>query len=353
MKVYIYSEMQDKIEKSGVGRAIYHQKAGLSANGIELTDDYRQADVIHINTVFPKSFFLALKAKRLGIPVVYHAHSTKEDFRNSYIGSNLFAGLFRRWIKLCYSLGDIIITPSKYSKQLLESYDICKEIAVISNGIDLESYNRSANGRRAFREKYGYSETDKVIMSAGLLIKRKGIIDFIELAKRMPQYKFIWFGWSDMRFVGREVRKAIKHGAPNLTFAGYVPPEELKAAYSGFDLFLFPSYEETEGIVVLEALAMKIPVLLRDIPVYESWLTNCKDVYKASSLDDLGNTACDILEGALPNLTEQGYETVEKKNIQHIGGQLYTAYRAAINIKHRRLSPAECCKAVLFKERER
>lgn len=46
-------------------------------------------DVVHINTVFPHSFFLAKKAKRHGIPVVYHAHSTKEDFRNSYVGSKL------------------------------------------------------------------------------------------------------------------------------------------------------------------------------------------------------------------------------------------------------------------------
>lgn len=353
MKVYIYSEMQDKIEKSGVGRAIYHQKAGLSANGIELTDDYRQADVIHINTVFPKSFFLALKAKRLGIPVVYHAHSTKEDFRNSYIGSNLFAGLFKHWIKLCYSLGDVIVTPSEYSKQLLESYNIRKEITVISNGIDLDKYNRSKSGGKAFREKYGYSDTDKVIMSAGLLIKRKGILDFIELAKRMPQYKFIWFGWSDMRFVGREVRRALKENVPNLTFAGYVPPEELKAAYSGCDLFLFPSYEETEGIVVLEALAMKIPVLLRDIPVYSGWLNNCEDVYKANSLEDFGRTACDILEYALPNLTEQGYQAVEKKNIQHIGEQLCDAYRRAISIKNSKPSMTECCEAIMFKERQR
>lgn len=52
MKVYIFSEMQDKIEKSGVGRAIYHQKVGLQLNGVECVDSYKDADVIHINTVF-------------------------------------------------------------------------------------------------------------------------------------------------------------------------------------------------------------------------------------------------------------------------------------------------------------
>ena len=43
------------------------------------------------------------------------------------------------------------------------------------------------------------------------------------------------------------------------------------------------SKEETEGIVILEALAMKIPTLIRDIPVYEGWLTDSKDVYKAKN----------------------------------------------------------------------
>lgn len=209
MKVYIYSEMQDKIKKNGVGRAIYHQKRGLKLNGAECTDNYKDADVIHINTVFPKSFFLVLKAKRLGIPVVYHAHSTKEDFRNSYVGSNLLAGLFKRWITLCYNIADVIITPSEYSKRLLESYHIHKEIHVISNGIDLLKYQKNEHAGKTFREQYGYSNTDKIIMSAGLIIKRKGILDFIKLAKRMPKYKFIWFGTANLHFVGKEVRKAI------------------------------------------------------------------------------------------------------------------------------------------------
>lgn len=344
MKVYIYSEFQDKIEKSGVGRAIYHQKAGLAANGIECTDNYKEADVIHINTVFPKSFFLALRAKRLGIPVVYHAHSTKEDFRNSYIGSNLFAGLFKLWIKLCYSTGDVIVTPSEYSKKLLESYHIKKDIAVISNGIDLSAYNKSESAGKAFRAKYGYSDSDKVIMSAGLTIKRKGILDFIELAKRMPQYKFIWFGSADLRFVGKEVRRAVAEDIPNLTFAGYVPSEQLKAAYSGSDLFLFPSYEETEGIVVLEALAMNIPVLLRDIPVYDGWLVDGKHLYKADSNDEFEKTACMILEHQLPDLTEWGYDAVEKKNIEHIGSQLLGAYKMAIKAKSsvKAVLPTKC-----------
>lgn len=272
MKVYIYSELQKKIAKSGVGRAIYHQKKALSDCGITLVDSLEEADVVHINTVLPNSRRLAKRVRRMGKALVYHAHSTREDFRNSYIGSNLAAGLFKRWIISCYTKGDVIITPSEYSKGLLEGYGIKKEIFAISNGIDLEDYKRNEEAGREFRKKYGFSEDDKVVVSAGLLIKRKGVHDFAEIARRLPQYKFIWFGSANLKLVGKEVRSAVKNAPANLTFAGYVDKPALQAALSGSDLFLFPSYEETEGIVVLEALAMKIPTLLRNIPVYDGWI---------------------------------------------------------------------------------
>lgn len=272
MKVYIYSEAMDKIGKSGVGRAKLHQTAAAERNGVEVVDNIDDADVVHINTVLPNSPKLAKKLRKKGVPVVYHAHSTREDFRNSYIGANAVSGLFKRWLIRCYSLGDVIVTPSEYSKSLLESYGIKNEIYAVSNGIDIGEYVRNEQAGKEFRKKYGFSEDDKIVMSAGLLMKRKGVHDFAEIARRLPQYKFIWFGTADLKFVGKEVRNAVKNPPENLTFAGYVSKPELQAALSGSDLFLFPSYEETEGIVVLEALAMKIPVLLRNIPVYNGWI---------------------------------------------------------------------------------
>ncbi|MCH5208408.1 MAG: glycosyltransferase [Oscillospiraceae bacterium] len=334
MKVYLYSEMQNAIEKSGVGRAIYHQKNALARQGAELADGYEDADVVHINTVFPRSYRMAKKLRKLGIPLVYHAHSTREDFRNSYIGSNLVAGFFKSWIIKCYSTGNVIITPSEYSKSLLRGYGIKNDIFVISNGIDLEDYRRNERAGREFREKYGFSETDKVIVSAGLLMKRKGVHDFAELARRCPEYKFIWFGDSNLNLVGREVRQAVKNAPKNLTFAGYVPKDKIKAALSGSDLFLFPSYEETEGIIVLEALAMKIPVLLRDIPVYGDWIEVGKNAYAAKDNGDFERQLRDILEKRVPDLTEKGYETAVSKSLDNTGKKLIEAYETAINNVH-------------------
>ncbi len=67
----------------------------------------------------------------------------------------------------------------------------------------MNEYRKNELAGKTFRYHYGYSDTDKIIMSAGLIIKRKGILDFIELAKRMPEYQFIWFGTADLRFTGK------------------------------------------------------------------------------------------------------------------------------------------------------
>ncbi|MDE6852638.1 MAG: glycosyltransferase family 4 protein [Lachnospiraceae bacterium] len=331
MKIYIYSEFQNWIEHSGVGRAIYHQKNAISRIGeMELVNCKEDADIIHINTIFPGSVSIALWAKRHGKKVVFHAHSTKEDFRNSFIGSNAIAGLFGKWIRFCYQLGDVVVTPSDYAKKLLQSQGMVRPVCVMSNGIDLEYYQRKADDRDNFRAKYGYSEDEKVIMSAGLWIRRKGILDFIEMAQRLPDYQFIWFGDSNLWSVPKEIRKAVHSRLPNLRFAGYVPKEELRQAYAGSDLFWFPTYEETEGIVVLEALAMKIPVLLRDIPVYQDWLSNGQNVYMFQSQEQAAHKIKDICSGNVPDLTAKGYQVAVERSMNHTGKHLQEIYQLAL-----------------------
>lgn len=331
MKIYIYSGHQGWIEHSGIGRAAYHQKNAITqTEGLELVEQKEQADVIHINTVFPGSVRMALWAKRHGKRVVFHAHSTREDFCNSFIGSNGVADLFGRWIRFCYQLGDVIITPSQYAKELLLASGIGKPIFVMSNGIDLKYYHKEEGDAGLFREKYGYRKEDRVVMSAGLWIRRKGILDFIEMAKRMPEYQFIWFGDARLWSVPKEIREGVRSQLPNLHFAGYVGKEELRRAYAGSDLFWFPSYEETEGIVILEALAMKIPVLVRDIPVYRGWLSGGTDVYTFQTLEQAGACMEAIFEGNADDLTEAGYTVAANRSMEQIGMRLRKIYQAAL-----------------------
>ena len=331
MKVLLYTEGEKMTSNSGLGKAIKHQMKALESANVEYTtnlkDDY---DIIHINFYGPRSYHLAKKAHRKGKKVVYHAHSTEEDFRSGFIFCKQLAPLFKRWLIKCYSLGDVIVTPTPYSKRLLEGYGIKKKIYAISNGIELDLFKKDEAAGERFRQEYNYKKEDKVIIGIGLYITRKGIVDFVELAKRMPEYKFIWFGYSPLAAATEDVRKAVNTKLDNLVFAGYVKQQVIKDAMNGCDVYLFPTYEETEGIPIIEACACKTTAIIRDIPIFEEMLEDGKNVYKAKTVDEFEKKIRGVITGKLPKVGENAYKVAEERDIKKVGEQLKKVYEEVL-----------------------
>ncbi|MDD3453784.1 MAG: glycosyltransferase [Bacilli bacterium] len=334
MKVLLYTENLKSIGNSGLGKAIKHQKRALEDNNIDYTTNKNEEyDIVHINFYGPKSYFLAKKAKKLGKKIIYHAHSTEEDFKNSFIFSNLLSPLFKKWIIKCYSLGDYIITPTPYSKRILESYGITRPIVAISNGIDMQAFERNEEKGLKFREKFNFDKNDKVIIGVGLYIERKGILDFVELAKRMPEYKFVWMGYSPLAASPKKIKDAVNTKLPNLFFPGYVEFEILQGAYSGANVYIFPTLEENEGIPALEACTSKIDMIVRDIPVFESWLINNKNVYKAKDVNEFEILIKKLINKEIPSLTNEAYQVALDREVKKVGKQLIEVYKKVLNEK--------------------
>lgn len=331
MKVLLYTEGVKTIGKSGLGKAIEHQKKALDFAKVDYTtnlkDDY---DILHINTYFPKSYFIAKKAKRKGKKIVYHAHSTEEDYKNGFILSKQTSKLFKKWLIKCYSLGDAIVTPTPYSKRLLEGYKGLenKKIYAISNGIEIEFFKKDKKLGEEWRKQYNLSKDDKVIIGIGLYIERKGIVDFVELAKRLPEYKFIWFGYSSLKVATQPVRDAVNTKLDNLLFAGYVEPSVIRGAMNGCDLYLFPTLEETEGIPIVEACACETDAIIRDIPIFEGWLEDGKNVYKAKDVDEFEKKIKDFFNGKLKSVSKNSYKIAQERDLHYIGKQLKEVYES-------------------------
>ncbi|GGD04258.1 glycosyltransferase [Enterococcus wangshanyuanii] len=337
MKVLLYFEGEKILAKSGIGRALDHQKRALSAVGIEYTLDAEctDYDILHINTYGINSHNMVNKARKMGKKVIYHAHSTEEDFRNSFIGSNQLSPLVKKYLISLYSKADYLITPTPYSKDLLEGYGIKVPIASISNGIDLNRFERSKEKEEKFKEYFNISSNQKVIICVGLYFERKGIIDFVELARQFPDYRFIWFGHTPMYSIPRTIRTLVREDHPkNVEFPGYIKGDIIEGAYSAADLFFFPSYEETEGIVILEALASKQQVLVRNIPVYKGWLKDKENCYMGSTNEDFAFLIESLIEKKLPNTCELGYEVAKQKSIERIGHDLKEVYEKVLNRDH-------------------
>ena len=333
MKVLLYTKDYDTVRESGVGKAIDHQIKALTKVGCNFTlNEKEDFDLVHINTVFPKSVAFADRAKKDGKKVIYHAHSTKEDFKDSFILSNQIAPAFKKWLTYCYNKGDLILTPTEYSKNILMQYDIHKDIEVVSNGIDLDFWTKKENDRQNFYRTYNLDPSKKSIISVGLPIKRKGVDDFIKLSKALPEYEFVWFGKLNPAMIPPEIKKMIDHAPSNLYFPGYISSENLREAYSGSDLYIFLTHEETEGIVLLEALATKADTLIRDIEIFKKDYVDGENIYKANSFEGFEDKIKDILEGKLPSLTENAYKIAEEKSIENTGRKLVAFYEKVLGL---------------------
>ncbi|QIK68903.1 glycosyltransferase [Erysipelothrix sp. HDW6C] len=331
MKVLLYQRGEKALSKSGIGRAMKHQVRALTEAGVPFTTDEKDYyDLVHINTVDLGARSMAVKAKKEGKKVVYHAHSTEEDFRNSFIFSNQLSPLFKMHIVSSYELGDYILTPTPYSKKILEGYGIDKPIQDISNGIDLDRFHYDEYKVQKFRKFFNLADDQKVIVSVGLYFERKGLPDFMEVARALPDYTFIWFGHTPLASVTSKVREAIKEKPDNVILPGYIKGDIIEGAYASADVFFFPSYEETEGIVVLEALASKCQTIVRDIGVYDPWLSHGKNCYKGNSIRDFVFLIRTFIKGELPSTVEGGYAVAEERSIEEIGKQLKDVYERVL-----------------------
>lgn len=334
-RVCLYSGAGKFMEKSGVGSAMRHQASMLRSLGSQIVGLWRRPDVVQLNTIFPDSVIVGLVAKALGIPVVVFAHSTREDFEQSWVGAATLAPWFEKWLGVVYRRGDVVVTPTPYSRSIISNYRIKAPIKVLTNGVDTTFFSGGPGARARFRLRYGVPQDQKVVLSVGHLMARKGIVEFVDLARSMPGAMFFWAGTAPSEaMMTPEVRAALAQLPANVRLMGHVSPDEIRDAYAGADLFCFMSHEETQGIVVLEALASGVPVLVRDIPVYAEWLPDTA-VHRASTTAEFASVARAVLAGEAADLTGEGRALAEQHDLTWVSHELAAVHAEAMGLPAR------------------
>lgn len=91
------------------------------------------------------------------------------------------------------------------------------------------------------------------VVSAGTVYPRKRPEVMLELARRLPQCDFIWYGEGELR--QGLIRLAAEEKLTNVSFPGPLPPLQLGAAFRAADLFILPAYSEGVPKVSQEAAA--------------------------------------------------------------------------------------------------
>ena len=335
MKVFLYFQNQNMIRKSGIGRALILQTRALRSAKVDLTLDIRDNfDICHVNTLWPKSIPLEKKMKRNNVTLVVHGHSIFTDMRNSFRCWQILQIFTKYNIKRCFKYADVIVTPTEYSKRVIESYKCVKcNVYAVSNGIDLADYASDKRKVELFKSCFNLKDNEKVVIGIGIPFERKGILEFFRIAQSFPDVTFIWFGDLAKICLPHKINKAIKNRPRNVLMPGYMDNDVLKGALQFASCFLFPTKEETEGIVVLEALASHTPVLISNIPTYKDWLEDGVNCYKANSIMEFIKKLNYIFDHDNKKIVENAYEVVKKRSIEAVGEKLKKVYEEAYAIK--------------------
>ena len=272
------------VEGQGVASAYLEQLALVKECDdifeVEVNSKKGNFDIYHMHTVNPQ-YRLRFNKKHVNVAYVHFIPSTLDG---SLKMPKLFFKVFKKYVISTYRKADEIVVVNPSFIPPLEELGIAREnITYIPNFVDHEKfYKVSEEERKALREKYGVPQDKFVVMGCGQVQTRKGVLDFVEVAKRNPDKFFLWAGGFSFGKItdGYKELKAIMDNPPaNVKFTGILPRVEMNGIYNCCDMLFMPSLSELFPMAILEAVNSFKPVLLRDLDLYEEILFKDKDCY--------------------------------------------------------------------------
>ena len=226
----------------------------------------RRWDVIHIHTPF-RAHQLGVRLRaRLGCPAVESYHTFFEEYAAHYFPwlparlTRFFARHYSR--NLCCGI-DHLFVPSAQMADVLHRYGIRTPASVIPTGVHLDEF-RGGDGAR-FRREQSIAPEQPTLVTVSRLAAEKNIGFLLEVARALlpefPRLAFIIAG--EGPDAERLQRRAAELGlGEHVRFVGNLDRRtQLLDCYRAGDVFVFASPTETQGLVLLEAMALGVPIV--------------------------------------------------------------------------------------------
>jgi glycosyltransferase involved in cell wall biosynthesis len=232
--------------------------------GIARTVRQLGLDVYHAQHPFLLGAAAARWARRAGRPLVFTYHTHYERYGHYCPGPGGLAGrlALRRALRFA-DRADLVVAPACGVARMLAARGLRAPVAVVPTGVPALPA-LEPEGWRRHRAALGLPEERPLCLSVGRLAPEKNqaflLAAFPRVLVALPQARLVLLGDGDDR--PRLTRLATRLGiAGRVHFLGAVPHAATAAYYQAADLFLFPSTSETQGLVVLEAMAASLPVV--------------------------------------------------------------------------------------------
>jgi glycosyltransferase involved in cell wall biosynthesis len=224
--------------------------------------------IVHTHSPFVTGWLGARAARRARVPLVFTYHTQLEEYAH-YVPfeANATRGAATRLTRSYANSVDAVIVPTASMERRLRALGVRTRIDVIPSGIDVATF---ASGRRSerLRARLGVGPNEKMVLCVGRLGREKNVELAIEAFARLDQTSTRLAILGDGPHREALQRFAARAGvASRTTFGGEFVRDALPDAYASADAFLFTSHSETQGLVLVEALAAGAAVVAVDTPV--------------------------------------------------------------------------------------
>lgn len=226
----------------------------------------RGCDLIHIQTPFLAHYAGHGAARRAGIPVIATYHTLFEEYLQHYapfIPTGWLRGMARGFSRSQCNALDAVIVPSQAIHRRISDYGVTTPLHILPTGIPISHF--AGIDRDAFRTRHGIDLKRPVALYVGRVAHEKNIdflLDAVDLARKsLPELLLLITGDGPALPSLRD--SVVERGlSANVQFLGYLDRRnELPDCYAAADVFTFASRTETQGLVLLEAMAAGLPVV--------------------------------------------------------------------------------------------
>ncbi len=220
-----------------------------------------QPDIVHANHPFLTGRMARLEARRLERPLVFTYHTLVRAYAHYLpLPRGLVEALAVRWSRGFSEASDCVIVPTSAIAEVLRSYGVERRIEVIPTGIDLEAMR--GEPLPPCRERFGLPADVPIVCYAGRIASEKSVDvllqAFARVGKQHREAHLLLVGGGPWMAQCQEMAKALGL-AGRVRLTGYVSQREVFGCLAEATLLAFPSLTDTQGLVVLEAMALGCP----------------------------------------------------------------------------------------------
>lgn len=290
----------DIVKGQGVASA-YCEQVKLVNEGLEgkyevLINSKQKCDITHYHTINPE-YFVSLTFDKKTWSNVGYVHFLPETVEESLDIPKAGKKIFYKYMIEFYKSMDYLVTVNPYFIGELAKYGIPEnKVTYIPNFVSDSMFYQYSNEKIGeIKQEWKIPEDKFIVLGVGQVQTRKGVVDFIETAKKMPDVYFIWaggFSFGLMTDGYKELKQRISEVPENVNFIGIIERENMNDIYNIADIMFLPSYSELFPMTILESMCLGKPILLRDLDIYPNILF---DYYiKGNSVDEFSDRINDL-----------------------------------------------------------